>query len=170
MKTPPKQYYVAIILLRGCFFGEKNQFQLQVHSAGTGRVDNNCAAAAVYRGVYRKQALRGHKRPCVYKRGAQLHRGGRGGGERRQRVARGEACVRAALRRVHNYTASHVGLHHRGRGAIFGWSNEHRELHYCRLRFGQHVGRAWEEEEKEHGQRGAALTISCVQKRENIKM
>ena len=123
-----------------------------------------------YRGVYRKQAVRGHKRPCVYKRGAQLHRGGRGGGERRQRVARGEACVRAALRRVHNYTASHVGLHHRGRGAIFGRSNEHRELHYCRLRFGQHVGRAWEEEEKEHGQRGAALTISCVQKRENIKM
>ena len=92
------------------------------------------------------------------------------GGERRQRVARGEACVRAALRRVHNYTASHVGLYHRGRGAIFGRSNEHRELHYCRLRFGQHVGRAWEEEEKEHGQRGAALTISCVQKRENIKM
>ena len=91
-------------------------------------------------------------------------------GARRQRVARGEACVRAALRRVHNYTASHVGLHHRGRGAIFGRSNEHRELHYCRLRFGQHVGRAWEEEEKEHGQRGAALTISCVQKRENIKM
>ena len=78
--------------------------------------------------------------------------------------------LRAALRRVHNYTASHVGLHHRGRGAIFGRSNEHRELHYCRLRFGQHVGRTWEEEEKEHGQRGAALTISCVQKRENIKM
>ena len=82
----------------------------------------------------------------------------------------GARLVRVALRRVHNYTASHVGLHHRGRGAIFGRSNEHRELHYCRLRFGQHVGRAWEEEEKEHGQRGAALTISCVQKRESIKM
>ena len=69
-----------------------------------------------------------------------------------------------------NYTASHVGLHHRGRGTFLGRSNEHRKLHYCRLRFGQHVGREWEEEEKEHGQRGAALTISCVQKRENIKM